>query len=343
MRGPLGDLGVANPVFAAPMSGGPTTPAMVIAARRAESFGFLAGGYKSAAALSSQIQDVRTSTATFGVNLFAPNPLPVRPDLYQAYAAALQAEGLRYELDLSAVPPREDEDEWGAKIDLLTREPVPVVSFTFGVPERPVVDQLRRAGSILVQTVTSAAEARLAVEAGVDGLAVQSHEAGGHFATLTPRSPSPPVALVDLVTEVRAATVLPIVAAGGLTRADSIRDVLRAGADAAMVGTYLLRTEESGASATYKTALADRRDAPTAVTTAFSGRPARGIRNAFMDMYETMAPLGYPAVHYLTSPLRRAAAAAGDPDRINLWAGTGHSSTHDGSVLAALTALAKDL
>jgi nitronate monooxygenase len=343
MEGPFGDLGVANPVLAAPMSGGPTTPAMVIAAHQADSFGFLAGGYKPVAVLSSQIREVRAATPTFGVNLFAPNPLPVNPDLYHSYAAAIQADGERYGLDLTAVPLREDDDEWAAKVDLLINDPVPVVSFTFGVPDREVLDRLRRAGSLLVQTVTSVAEAALAAEAGVDVLVVQSYEAGGHFGTLTPRSPSSPRPLVDLVPAVRAAVRLPVIAAGGLAPAPSIRDVLQIGADAVMVGTYLLRTEESGASATYKAALAARRDAPTAVTRAFSGRPARGIGNAFMQTYEPVAPFGYPAVHHLTSPLRQAAAAAGDPDRINLWAGTGHALAPDGSVVAALRSLADQL
>ncbi|WP_241746423.1 nitronate monooxygenase [Streptomyces lydicus] len=35
-------------------------------------------------------------------------------------------------------------------------------------------------------------------------------------------------------------------------------------------------------------------------------------------------PSGYPALHHLTRPMRQAAAAAGDPERINLWAGTGY-------------------
>ena len=325
------------------MSGGPTTPAMVAAAAKAGSFGFLAGGYKSPATIAAQINEVRASTEMFGVNLFAPNPLPVDPDRYRAYATAIRSEGERYGLDLASVPIREDDEEWAAKIDLLIRDPVPLVSFTFGVPERSFVDALRRAGSILVQTVTSAAEAKTAADAGVDVLAVQSHEAGGHFATLTPRSPSSRVALVDLVHTVRAATRLPIIAAGGLGTSKSVKDVLAAGADAVMVGTHLLRTNESGASATYKAALADRKDAPTAVTRAFSGRPARGIRNAFMDRYDDKAPLGYPAVHYLTSPLRQAAAAAGDADLVNLWAGTGHATVKEQPVADALIGLAEEL
>jgi nitronate monooxygenase len=62
----------------------------------------------------------------------------------------------------------------------------------------------------------------------------------------------------------------------------------------------------------------------TVVTCAFTGRPARGLRNTFIDTPECNASLGYPAINYLTSPLRRAAAAAAEPDLVHLWAGTGY-------------------
>jgi NAD(P)H-dependent flavin oxidoreductase YrpB (nitropropane dioxygenase family) len=57
---------------------------------------------------------------------------------------------------------------------------------------------------------------------------------------------------------------------------------------------------------------------------AWTGRPARGLRTTFSDAYDEAAPLGYPALHHLTRPIRRAAAAAGDPERVNLWAGAGY-------------------
>ena len=40
MTSPLTDLGLTIPVIAAPMSGGPTTPAMVVSAARAGGLGF---------------------------------------------------------------------------------------------------------------------------------------------------------------------------------------------------------------------------------------------------------------------------------------------------------------
>ena len=70
MISPLTALGVSAPILAAPMAGGPSTPALVTAAARANGLGFLAGGYKPADALAEQIAAVRAEGVGFGVNLF---------------------------------------------------------------------------------------------------------------------------------------------------------------------------------------------------------------------------------------------------------------------------------
>jgi nitronate monooxygenase len=121
---------------------------------------------------------------------------------------------------------------------------------------------------------------------------------------------------------VRDAVPLPLIAAGGIASASDVAAAVRAGADAVAVGTLLLRCDEAGTSSTHRAALSGTR--PTVLTHAFTGRPARALRNEFIDRYGTLAPYGYPAVHHLTAPIRRAAAAAGDPERVHLWAGTGY-------------------
>jgi NAD(P)H-dependent flavin oxidoreductase YrpB (nitropropane dioxygenase family) len=324
MSSPFWDLGLAVPVLAAPMAGGTTNPALVIAAAQAGGLGFLAAGYKTPQAIAEQIAAVRAEGVPFGVNVFAPNPVPVDNEAYRRYARVIQAEAEPYGLDLTAGDPVEDDDHWRDKVDLLLADPVPVVSFTFGMPEPSVVAALRTAGTLVVQTVTSAEEARLAEESGADVLIVQSWAAGAHSGTLTPDRLPPPIPIADLITDVRHAVGLPVVAAGGLATSSDIAAVLRAGATAAMVGTVLLRADESGASATHKAALADPARDRAIVTRAFTGRPARALCNRFTDRYDSQAPTGYPAVHHLTSRLRKAAAAAGDPELVHLWAGAGH-------------------
>ncbi|OBA62647.1 2-nitropropane dioxygenase [Mycobacterium sp. 1100029.7] len=319
----LAQFDMSIPVVAAPMSGGPTTPAMVSAATRAGGLGMLAAGYKTVEAVEAELKAVRAEAIPFGINLFAPNPVPVDPDRYRAYAAVIQREADEFGLTLPAEP-IEDTDRFEEKIALLLDDPVPMVSFTFGIPERSVIAALRQAKTLVVQTVTTPEEAAQAQAAGVDMLAVQAAAAGGHSGTLSPLRPLRPVPIVDLVAQVTAAVPLPVLAAGGLATPDAVADVIRAGAVAAVVGTVLLRATESGASATHQAALTDPARTETVLTHAFTGRPARGLRNTFIDDHEGQAPFGYPAIHYLTSPLRKAAAAAGKPDYVHLWAGTGY-------------------
>ncbi|MEV7731765.1 nitronate monooxygenase [Streptomyces sp. NPDC088921] len=319
----LSDLGADVALIAAPMAGGPSTPELVTAAARAGGLGFLAGGYKTAQALAGQIHTTRAESVVFGVNLFVPSPIPVSQTAYRRYAREVQTEAHRYGLTLPEEP-IEDDDHWTDKIDLLTSSPVPWVSFTFGIPDRAVVSALRRAGSTVLQSVTSADEARRAADAGIDALIVQAPAAGGHSATLTPARPLAQVPLPDLIATVRGAVALPVIATGGIATAADVAEAVRAGAEATMIGTVLLRTHESGASAPHKAALVDPAFDTTVVTRAFTGRPARALRNHFTDRYDSIAPAGYPALHHLTGPLRKAATAAADTHLIHLWAGTGH-------------------
>lgn len=338
-RAPAPIASLALPVLAAPMAGGPGTPQLVIAAARAESLGFLAGGYKRPAELAGQIATVRAAGVGFGVNLFAPSPLPVEPAAYRRYASALAPEAERLGVELPTEP-REDDDHWREKVDLLLAEPVALISFTFGIPEREVLSSLRRAGSVTIQTVTSEAEAEAADAAGLDALVVQSAAGGGHSAVLDPSRPPPLRPLPDLVAAVRTRTSLPLLATGGIGEAHDVRAALGAGACAVLVGTALMLADEAGTTPAHRDALASG-DRETVVTRAFTGRPARGLRNKFIDSHEADAPLGYPAINHLTSPIRKAAAAAGDPEALHLWAGTGYRTARSEPTAAILARLSE--
>ncbi|MER6984199.1 nitronate monooxygenase, partial [Streptomyces carpinensis] len=132
------------------------------------------------------------------------------------------------------------------------------------------------------------------------------------------------IGVLSLVAQIREAVNLPIVAAGGIMRGGQIAAVLAAGASAAQLGTAFLTTPESGAHPLHKQALTDPLFPHTELTRAFSGRPARGLVNRFMREHGPYAPPAYPEVHHLVSPLRKAAAEAGDPQGMALWAGQGH-------------------
>jgi nitronate monooxygenase len=347
-----------GPVLAAPMAGGAGTPALLAACGG----GFLAAGYLTPGALAERIAAARAAGTWFGVNVFAPPPVPAAPGALLRYLEELRDEFAVYGLS-PALPPPPDDDHWAAKLDVLLADPVPAVSCTFGIPSAATVTALRRRGTLVLQTVTTPAEAVAAAGAGVDALVVQAAAAGGHSATLTPAELPAPLPLPALIAAVRAAARLPVVAAGGLARSADVAAALHAGAAAAMVGTALLRTDEAGTSAPHRAALsaagggggapgdpagaAGGEDSGaghrTVVTRAFTGRPARALRNGFIDRHGGSAPLGYPQVHHLTGPLRRAAAAAGDTDRVHLWAGTGHRHAATGSAAAVVATLTAGL
>lgn len=310
------------PIVQAPMAGGPSTPELTAAVSDAGGFGYVAAGYLTVDALREQIQKTRALTAApFGVNVFMPST-PADIQSVRAYAATLQVEAGRLGAPLGE--PRWDDDGYEAKCTLLEELAVHSVSFTFGCPDSGVVQRLHAAGSQVLVTVTSADEARVAAAVGADAVIVQGTEAGGHQGRFIGDEPNT-MRLLDGLTQIRGIG-LPMVAAGGIMSGQDARAALDAGATAVALGTALLCAPEAATSSVHRSALLDARLTDTVITRAFSGRYARGLANRFAREH-TDAPAAYPEVHHLTRPLRAAAAAAGDPDVPNLWAGTGWRAT----------------
>jgi nitronate monooxygenase len=297
-------------IVLAPLAGGPSTPELAAAVSNAGGLGFLGGAYISTDQLAEQIAATRRLTSRpIGVNLFVLRERPVDRAAVGAYADELEPEARRLGTELGE--PRFDDDGFDTKLDVILDAQVEVVSFTFGLPDDAALARVRRAGTAVWLTVTSAEEA--AVEA--DALVVQGTEAGGHRGTWDDRDDE--TTLLQLLAEIE--SPLPLVAAGGIADRDGVRAALDAGAAAVQVGTAFLLCPEAGTGDAYRRALATRSE--TAVTRAFTGRRARGLANRFMRDHAD-APSAYPHIHHLTAPLRAAARASGDADSFNLWAGT---------------------
>ncbi|MDO5633566.1 MAG: nitronate monooxygenase [Micrococcus sp.] len=268
---------------------------------------------------------------------------------------------------------------FAAAIDAAVEQGWPAISFTFGLPERAVFARLAAAGIPAGVTVTDAEQARMAVAAGAVFLTVQSAAAGGHQGSLRPLESVREVALVDLLAEVRTAVDVPLVAAGAIATADDVAAVLDAGAVSAQIGTAFLLTREAGTSPAHREALTQARrgagfvradvqadvrvgvragvaaagtpatahpaepaaHADTALTRAYTGRWARGLRTRFMDEHAD-APSAYPHLNALTGGLRRAAAAANDLHRVHLWAGTAAAQTQPERAADVVQALSPD-
>ncbi len=318
--------GLREPIVQAPLAGGASTPALAAAVAEAGGLGFLAAGYKTPDALREDIRELRARSAEpFGVNLFAP---PADDDgnaeALVRYAASLREEAERYGAPLGE--PRHDDDHYPAKLELLLAERVAIVSFTFGCPHADVVTRLHEAGADVWVTVTNPDEALTARAAGADALVVQGFEAGGHRGFFEDRADAEDLGLLAALRLVADRVELPLVAAGAIADGASVAAVLCAGAVAAQVGSALMLTPEAGTAPAHRAALAS--SGATRLTRAFSGRQARGIVNRFLREHDADAPIAYPDVHHLTTPIRAAARADGDAEAINLWAGQTHALAH---------------
>ncbi|NIH81666.1 nitronate monooxygenase [Amycolatopsis viridis] len=330
------------PVLVAPMAGGPTTPELVAAVADAGGSGFLAAGYLSAQALGDRIAKTRELTGRpFGVNLFVPGRQS-EADL-APYVRRIEEEARHYESEPGE--PRWEDDDYPAKVELVAQQDIPFVSFTFGLPSTADIRRLHDAGSRVIATVTTPEEAVRAAEIGADALCVQGFEAGAHRGLFLDDPGNPAggevYGLLALLRLVGSAVDLPLIAAGGIVHGADVAAVLAAGADAAQLGTAFLRADEAGTQPAHRRALAEG-GRVTAITRAFSGRPARGLVNRFLTEHSPYAPSAYPEVHHLTKPVRAAAHRAGDPEGVNLWGGQTYSVATAGPAAEIVARLAME-
>ncbi|MFC7366257.1 MULTISPECIES: NAD(P)H-dependent flavin oxidoreductase [Bhargavaea] len=303
------------PIIQAPMAGS-TTPGFVAACLEAGILGSLGAGYMTAEDTRAAIREIRDLSAKpFNVNLFVPER-PERDErvIGEAHRAL---EPYREELGLPGETPALSESEFSRQVAVLIDEGVEVVSFTFGLPDEETVRKLKDAGALLIGTATTPEEAMEAERSGMDAVVLQGKEAGGHRGAFLDDDRF--LALRELLGEAK--LTVPVIAAGGIHDAETVRAALDAGASAVQVGTALLVTEESGANDLHKEAILKSSEGETVITKAFSGKNARGLNNRFIEEMAEAAIAPYPIQNDLTKPIRSAAGKQGKTGLLSLWSG----------------------
>jgi nitronate monooxygenase len=134
-----------------------------------------------------------------------------------------------------------------------------LVSVSFGDPG-PYVGPLHDAGIAVAAQVNTVADARRALDAGVDVLVAQGTEAGGHTGHR---------ALLPLLQEILPLTDRPVVAAGGIASGHAMAAALVAGAAGVWVGTALLSCTEGLNSAAARERVREATGEETVLTRAF--------------------------------------------------------------------------
>lgn len=296
----LQQFGINSTIIQAPMAG-VTTPSFVAASCEAGALGFIAAGYLNKEELISFIQNVKTKTRRpFGVNVFIQDePRPDKQTLIEA-KAALQP--IYDELSITTEPSFTFENHFSEQLEAILTENIRVVSFTFGLPSKEMIQRLKENNVFLMATATTKDEALAVATAGFDAVILQGREAGGHRGSFI--QPTEFIPLEELITQVQGTISIPIIAAGGLMTREQISKALALGADAVQIGTALLVADECEIPPAYKQAILDSREGSTGMITAFTGKPARGLLNDFSHRLQNAVIAPYPYQHLLTLAIR---------------------------------------
>jgi enoyl-[acyl-carrier protein] reductase II len=158
-------------------------------------------------------------------------------------------------------------------IDLLIEEKVGIVFTSAGSPKK-YTQRLHDAGMKVVHVVSSSKFARKCEEAGVDAIVAEGFEAGGH-------NGREETTTLTLIPQVRKATSLPLIAAGGIGSGQAMLAAMALGAEGVQIGTLFALTEESSASEAFKSRCTQLEEGDTMLTLKLIS-PTRMVKN---DLY----------------------------------------------------------
>ncbi len=197
-------LGITHPIVNAPMAG-PAKADLAAAVSEAGGLGLIGGSSGDPEWLRQQIKATRERTSRpFGVGFISSFP-----GLDGLVAVAIE-------------------------------EGVAVIAHSFADPT-PYVPAAHAAGILVLAQVQTVAQAVQAAAAGVDAIAAQGVEAGGHTGTSSATLPLVP-AVIDAVGDI------PVIAAGGIADGRGLAAVLILGAEGAWIGTRFAVSRESAGS-----------------------------------------------------------------------------------------------
>lgn len=321
-------LAIDYPIIQAPMVG-VSTPELAAAVSNAGALGSIGIGASSVAQAREMITQTRALTGKpFNVNVFchaaAKPSLEKEARWLEHLTPAFQSFNVAPPKALSI--PYQSFNEDRAMLDMLLSEKSAVVSFHFGLPPKQWIDELKQQGIKTLACATTLQEACLVEAAGIDAVVVQGVEAGGHRGVFEPEKGDLELGVVPLTRLVSAECNIPVIAAGGIMDGQGIQSVMTLGASGAQLGTAFILAQESAANAYYRSLMKSERSLKTRITSAISGRPARGLYNRFQDEVDSPnAPSipDYPIAYDAGKALAKAASANNDHEFSPLWAGQG--------------------
>ena len=317
-------LGTEFPLIQAPMAG-VQGAALAIAVNNAGGLGSLPCAMLTPEALQSELKALSQGTSRpWNLNFFChtpPVPDPARESCWREALAPFYAEA---GLDISTVPKGAGRVPFShAAADAVEPFRPPVMSFHFGLPAPDLLARVKGWGSVVLSSATTVDEARWLVAHGADAVIAQGLEAGGHRGMFLTEDLTTQVGSFALLPQIVAAVEVPVIAAGGIADAAGVAAAMALGAAGVQVGTAYLCCTEATTSAIHRAALQSDAARHTALTTLFTGRPARGIVNRVMRELGALNPATptFPLATAAIAPLRAHWEQRGSGDVSPLWSG----------------------
>ena len=159
-------------------------------------------------------------------------------------------------------------------MDTIIAEGVKIVFTSAGSPKK-YTSRLHEAGITVVHVVSSSKFARKCEEAGVDAVVAEGFEAGGH-------NGREETTTMTLIPQVRKATTLPLVAAGGIASGQAMLAAMALGAEGVQCGTVFAMSKESSAADSFKERCASLQEGDTMLCLKKIA-PTRLIKNQLYD------------------------------------------------------------
>ncbi|MGC2199673.1 MAG: nitronate monooxygenase, partial [Stellaceae bacterium] len=313
----------------APMSG-IAPPMLAAAVSNAGGLGSIGSAGYPLAVVREQVATLRQATnRPFNVNFFAHTQPRTDPELTARVQAALAP--YFSEFGLGPVPePKELFPTFNEeRLELVLELRPNVVSFHFGLPESSAVRRIKDAGCVIFSSATTVAEAHSLEASGADVIIAQGYEAGGHRGSFSASPGAGMVGTMALVPQIVDAVRVPVIAAGGIADGRGIAAAFALGASGAQLGTAFLGCPEATVSPLYRAQLKTTTDDGTELTTAFTGRPARAIRNRFIREMAGAEPLDFPLQASLVGPLWQIPDEEARASFTPVWAGQAASLVRD--------------
>jgi nitronate monooxygenase len=319
-------FGIEFPIVQAPMAG-IMDAELVIGAAEGGALGSLPCAMLSPEKAREQVGIVRQRIkAPLNMNFFAHRAVAADPQRDAGWRMRLGAYYKELGLDPSVPTAPANRAPFDAAMCEVVEDMKPeVVSFHFGLPDKPLLDRVKATGAVVIGCATIVREAVWLEENGADAIIAQGAEAGGHRSMFLTDNIAAQPGLFALVPQMANAVRVPIIAAGGIADGRGIAAAFALGAAGVQIGTAYLRCPESKASALGRAALAMAGDESTVITNVMTGRAARGIANRAMREVGPVTPdaPAFPHAAAAFAPLKAAAEKQGSADFTNLWAGQG--------------------